>query len=356
MRIADIVRGTTADDGSQIVAVYYRNVPIYAVYRSDERVRIQYADDPELQARQRSALAPTNPVRGEIDGLLDTFRGSSQPAFLALGERFDRRIADALSVALENDVVNGGLLLDAVKRDAADERSSIARLEYLRVASATLAVSLCIIGALTMRQTYAPAVWVLWLAAATGSVGAFFSIAIEMRQRQVQTGARTRDNVADAILRIVVGVIAAVMLICLLQSRLVTSFALDSAGNKVGLGGNFSTPLVAVLGFIAGFIERLVPDLLAKALPGTAPVADTVPRVAARPATTASAIGLAPLAYTVPPPTAPSTTAEPPHREDQVDCCLDGVDIDPAEVTDDVDLPATTGGVAAVAVVTPAGA
>ena len=355
MNVGDVARDAKADDGSTIIAVYYRNAPIYAVYRSDERVRIQYADDPELQARQRSALAPTNPVRGEIDGLLDSLRGSSQAAFTSLAERFDRRIADALSVALENDVANASLLLDAVKRDAADERSSIARLEYLRVATATLAVALCLIGGLTFRHAYPTDIWVLWLAAATGAVGSFFSIAIEIRQRQIQTDARTRDNVADAILRIVVGVIAAVMLICLIQSRLVTSFALGDTGGKVGLGGNFTTPLVAVLGFIAGFIERLVPDLLAKALPGTAPVAEATPRLGGHVGTTASAIGLTPVAYTAPPPVAPLLALDAGH-EDLVDACVEDVDLPPGEVTDDADLPATTGGVATVAAAATAGA
>ena len=337
MDVVEIAKGKPSEDGSTVDTVYARNVPFYAVYHADDRVRIQFADSAELQARQHGALAPLNPVRGEIDGLLDDLRCSNDRALVAIADRFNRRVADALTVALEDDVAGARLLLDAVKKDAADERTSIARLEYLRVATATMAIFVSIIFGLTAWQDFPADVRMLWLAAATGTLGAFFSIAIDIRQRCVQTGLRTRDNVADAILRIVVGVIASVMLICLLQSRLVTSIALGTGPGVVPGTGNFSNALVAVLGFVAGFIERLVPDLLAKAVAGTAPAPASGPpptKVGA----TASTIGTiaAPSGADTgpPPPLAPPSDAE----EDQdADRRVDDEAMPADQITDDPD-------------------
>jgi len=75
----------------------------------------------------------------------------------------------------------------------------------------------------------------------------------------VLTNLHRRDNLADAALRILIGIVAAGVLVLMLSSNLVPSFTIGKA--------EISGPLIAwqtvlVVGFIAGFLERLVPDLL----------------------------------------------------------------------------------------------
>ena len=99
------------------------------------------------------------------------------------------------------------------------------------------------------------------LAARAGTVGAFFSIALAIRNRTVLTNLYRRDNFADATLRIVIGMIAAGVFILLLGSKLVPNFKIGDANIS---GTDITWQTVLVIGFVAGFLERLVPDLLEK--------------------------------------------------------------------------------------------
>jgi hypothetical protein len=99
----------------------------------------------------------------------------------------------------------------------------------------------------------------IWLAARAGTIGAFFSIALAIRDRTVLTNLHRRDNLADAALRILIGIVAAGVLVLMLSSNLVPAFTIG----KADISGPLITwQTVLVVGFIAGFLERLVPDLL----------------------------------------------------------------------------------------------
>lgn len=103
----------------------------------------------------------------------------------------------------------------------------------------------------------------LWLAAAGGTIGAFFSIAIAIRGRTVAIALARWDNRIDAILRVTIGAIAAGALLLILQ----TKFGGEPAIGGKGFADNLVWQVVALIGFAAGFTERLVPDLLARASP-----------------------------------------------------------------------------------------
>ena len=71
MNVADIIKGGKDLTGAEIETVYSKVNATYAVYRTAERVMVQYADEERLGAEQRLALSPLNPIRGEINGLID---------------------------------------------------------------------------------------------------------------------------------------------------------------------------------------------------------------------------------------------------------------------------------------------
>ena len=99
------------------------------------------------------------------------------------------------------------------------------------------------------------------------AVSAFFSIAINIQQRKIQTDLNARDNLADSALRITVGAIGAGVLFCLLQSGLLPMSALGAGAAGQGMVWQ----VLLVIGFLAGFTERLVPNIFDKMANTAAP-------------------------------------------------------------------------------------
>ena len=265
--IAEIVKDETNSAGAPILTVYAKVHKTYAIYRTEERVVIQFADDERLGRRQRRALAPLDSIKGEINGIIDGWRSSTSPDKEAKAKLFDRRVADALVVAFQGHVDCAKTILATIKRDLIEERVSWARFEYLLVASIAAVLLIAILSALTSGRYvsvygFSAQVRTLWAAAAVGALGAFFSIAIAIRGRTVLTDLHSRDNAADAVLRIVIGAIAAGLLVCFVLSR-VAVVTIGGTALEVGTG-NSAWMVTVIAAFLAGFSERLVPDLLEK--------------------------------------------------------------------------------------------
>ena len=128
-----IVVGRTDDDMREVVDVYGRQSGRYAVYQTDDRVVIVYAEDPLVQAIQRKRLAKLATRRGELNGLLMAWRGKSirWSRLPQTARQFDMRIAAALIEALEGNSASGIEILDQVRADVRGEMAARARLSYL---------------------------------------------------------------------------------------------------------------------------------------------------------------------------------------------------------------------------------
>ncbi|MBV8337924.1 MAG: hypothetical protein JO358_21335 [Alphaproteobacteria bacterium] len=101
----------------------------------------------------------------------------------------------------------------------------------------------------------------LWLAGKAGLVGAAFSIALAVRGRTVALDTDLLDNLTDGTLRLLIGVISAGILLLLLASGILPNLTI---GNANFSGTSLNWQMVLVIGFVGGFLERLVPDLLDK--------------------------------------------------------------------------------------------
>jgi hypothetical protein len=356
--VNSIVIGKVDSTGVTIDTVYAKVVPLYAVYRTAERVVVQYADDDALGSEQRRALIESNPLKGEINGLIDGWRKSDYEQQKLRARLFDRRVADALVVALQGDGANAVGLLTETKRDIVAERTSIARTSYLFTSCAATTLLFLIFSAFYLPQAATRTADSFFdsmcLSAAVGALGAFFSIAIAIRGRQIGTDLQWRDNHADAALRVAIGSISGVVLFWLLHTKIVT---LGFGGASFGEGDSTTSLdvkrcLVLVTAFAAGFTERLVGDLLGQAAfgnPASAanPLAGAV-RAAATVATTGKIAATETNPLGNPPVSAGRAVAtEPePSADDLIDGCLDHVALNPDERTRDVELPEASGGVA----------
>ncbi len=330
--------------GVAIVTIYGCKAPEYAVYRTRARVLVQYGDPPQLAADQRKAMARLNPLRGEINGLVDGWRSKPEGSALqSKAERYDRRTGDALILAFEDDVAGAEILLQAVKRDILDERIATARFEYLTSAFAAALLAVFLAFLFTSFGSAPMAAAEIWRAAGAGAVGAFFSISVGIRGRTVLPDLQRTANLMDSVLRILIGMIAAAVLVAFIRSGAM-KFDIGSASSDAKAENAWL--YILLVGFIAGFSERIVPDLLAKvssttspAAPATAATGTASPKTDAKPPTSPAGAG-APAG--TPP---PSEDAEQPDPEAASDHCASDIALKDDEVTPDNALPAAAGGV-----------
>ena len=364
MNVADVTLNEPDAVGSPVLAFYARKPPEYAVYRTGERVMVHYADEAGKSDEQRKALAQLSPLRGEINGLLDTWRDAPDdrkvlliftrkdgPKLRKRADRYDRRVGDALVVGLEGDLTGAGAVLEDIKDDIMDALVGWARLEYLLMALAlvlgfiglaSLAAFMTELG--TCGEEGNPLCFKdannLWRGAMAGAVGAFFSIALAIRGRTVLPNLQRTSNLTDAALRVTIGIIAATVLVALVLSEFVNISVGKSSPN------NPSALFVATVGFIAGFAERLVPDLLAKAAGriAEAPVLrKPEPEMEGRPPAPPPVDGRG--AADGATPVAPAE--DPVPEQSHEDGCVSDVPLAAEEITPDENLPAASGGVAA---------
>jgi hypothetical protein len=336
MNVADLSLPGKDAMGVDITDLYARKPPVYGVYRTDRSVMVHYADDDAAANAQRADLARLNPLRGQINGLVEGWRSSPEnsPAG-ARAARYDRRVGDALIVAFEGDTDTAQQLLTDIKQDILNERTGAGRAEYLATALGTGLVVLLFILIVTSIGNYQGTSLALWRAAAAGAGGAFFSIALGVRSRTVLPDLQRWSNVIDAALRMLIGTISGAVLIGLILSGLVTL----TLGNA-HFGPDLLWINVMIAGFVAGFSERFVPDILEKATVSTDP-----------PPIRPHIVDPTPVTEAATPETGKADTPEddPVPDEAATDSCACDVDLPEEQVVQDSDLPAASGGVAKAA-------
>lgn len=265
MDVKDLTEDEPDASGIEVEEIYVRNAPDYAVYRTARRVMIQFADKAETAEAQRKALAPLGPLRSQIDGMLADWSKSRDDYVQAKARRYQLRSAMALEVGLQSDPEGAAKLLEEIRDQVLGHRTARARFQYLVAAGGGAGVTFLLIWIATLLvggglcRTPLPAA-ALIDGVLGGTIGAFFSIATGLLGRTVLTDLSVGSNRSDALLRMMIGSIAGGVLVCLIVSGTLTAITFDTAK----LTGTDALQLLAA-GFVAGFSERLVPDLLAKA-------------------------------------------------------------------------------------------
>lgn len=363
----DAIRiGGQDKNGRTIEDVYACETDRYAVYQTSDRVIVLYGEDPLVQRAQRNRLVKLAQIRSRIDGDLADWRGKSASWSLwKTARQFDMRVASALVDALEGDVGTAVGILTQIATEVEEEKASRARLSYLlwAYAAAALLIALCVTvyGALGGFATLdKPSIQSVALAVFAGLLSSLYSISLTISNRVLRNDQRRLDHVTDAMVRISIGALAAFVLQTFLLSGTIR-IGFGDAGDLLVGGGNTSGvhptswPVSVIAGFLAGFAERLVPDLL-NSYKIKARDPDPVPAPATgEPFSGAGAASGGAAAFGgTPGPTGPNGSVAGPidvealedaSDDDDVDACVEG-HADDDIVTDDENLPAASGGVA----------
>lgn len=357
--IAQLERFRPDATGTTVVDIETRLDGLFAVYYTEERVMIQFSDDQALGADQRKALAPVSAKRAEISALLSELRNSGKPARVAAERSLRRDLGASLAQCLRGELAEGEASLDKLLKKLTDHRNSRGRLRFVLTAFVAGLAMMIFAAIFTSGMiNYQPddAARTLWYAGCVGIVGAFFSVAIAVRDRSLEADRVTLDTTLDAALRMFVGALGGALLLALIQSGavgLIIGGARIVGGTEKNALQSLSTGwlLILLVAFVGGFFERMVPDLLNKATTADGP--GVQPASSRRTAATEEANERNPLGRSssstgaaIP---ASSTTvtadtsAEDLVDEDADDCC----DHDGYQYfdTEDVELPEAIGGV-----------
>ena len=249
--LRDIRVGNKDGRGVSITQIYAAESGKYAIYQADE-VMVHFADNPEIKQAQRKAILPVSAARAEVNALVQG---------LPCRDICDRQLAYALQLALDDDIDGAKGTVAAAKAFVLGKRAARGRFQYLKWSYGAAAV---LIGLLFVASRFYPfqeASSDLWLAAKAGLIGAAFSIALAIRSRTVALDTDLLDNVTDGTLRLLIGVISAGVLLLLLGCGILPSLKIGDANFSAS---TLTWQMVLVIGFVGGFMERLVPDLLEK--------------------------------------------------------------------------------------------
>lgn len=235
----DLKAGETDVFGNTVSRILHREAR-YFIYETESKEVL--VDSPEYQ--EKCSLAGITAAMMDIADLT-----IHSPALKA---RYNSRIALAYRMALDGDGDTCEKSLRSISQDMDSFLRRTARRAYqwgALIAAIIPVVALLIAKAFTVPGDLTNRVL---LAAAFGGMGGFLSVLLGSRQLDVDVKETFMTNVMYGLFRIVVAVISATMIVFLIRADLVLG-PLARAETTDGL---------VIACFLAGFSERLVPNVL----------------------------------------------------------------------------------------------
>lgn len=249
----------------------------YAVYAADDdsgpdallSLTFSLSPDEAVAHQLRLNLAPIAVDLARVSDAVLAVKPAHGPC-----RRFDLHrhraftiMARAMALAFDGATEEARSLLEQVRRFAEDHRDSANRMRYV----AAITVSFALLGAagFLLRAVEFPPFAAMSVAEGVrlidvmllGALGAWFSVALDVGKVRLQHAISRSEMIYVGLVRIPVGLIAAAVIVVLAQS----GWMPGPAATDLDPGS------LHLLGFAAGFSERLAPNILkqreAQALP-----------------------------------------------------------------------------------------
>jgi hypothetical protein len=249
----------------------------YAVYSTDQGVYVQFSDCEEKEREQRDRFTQICPELCELRYLTTQMKGWGWGAWITGHRRhtlYEHNMAQALMLMMEDKVKPAKAIAEKALAMAVHRVTNDNTIRYARACFVTGSIAIAFgAAALWWAYTSHHAEAMKWgpyvMGAMFGAIGAMFSIAMRLEAFDLKPCNESRMNYWMSAIRVVMGIMSAVALLLFADTLLG-----DVLAKFTGSGKHITDPIgpdaenmviwqaVALLGFIAGFAERLIPNLL----------------------------------------------------------------------------------------------
>jgi hypothetical protein len=233
----------------------------YAIYKTKKGVYVQFSDDEEQAEEQRRTFIKICPELCELRYLTPQIQSAGPRWKNCDGSSlYDHNIAQAIMLAMERDVDTGKKIAQQALKMAVDRVTNDNTIRYVRM-SLVAWLSIIVLGAvagLALRFVWpaSPEPLHYLVAGIAGAPGAKLSIATRLQSFRLKPCNQSNMNYWMSVIRIGTGVIVGMVL--LLFAPAILS---DLIKNLFHSPPEPSLETAAALGFVAGFAERLVPNI-----------------------------------------------------------------------------------------------
>jgi hypothetical protein len=232
----------------------------YAIYRSQKGVYVQFSNVLQEAAEQRCRFTEISPELCELRYLTNEMRSGWNPTRRHPSYLYDHNIAQAVMLVMENKVAAGQQLAQQALKMAVQRVTNDNTIRYFACCVGFWIVSIVIsaaVGALARYGVHSQELFIYAVAAISGATGAVLSVAARLQSFQLRPCHQSGMNYLMSMTRVGIGLIAGPILLLLALTVL-------HAQIKTIVPMMADWPGAAVLGLVAGFAERLIPNLLGR--------------------------------------------------------------------------------------------
>lgn len=272
--LSDVEIGKKDQRGRLVVDILWA-VREFKIFKTEQGISLHFSDDVTTAAQQRELYLKLGEELSQLNHLIQLLprlrprkkflsrKGTEGPKFVTnlnpVSIFYERELARGIAQALVGDAEMGKATLASLAKRLEKRLRNKGRVRYF---------SVCLFSALAI-VTFASwflvnSTGIVWsevaMAAIFGSVGALLSTAVGLRNLSIDADSTLFMNWIYGGQRMLVGVLGAITIYLALQAGVVLE--LLSGAN----GSSLVTPLdphkIAFISILAGFSERLVPNLL----------------------------------------------------------------------------------------------